>query len=333
MASRPAPRYERWYYVPGLDVHLPLSPWLLGALAGIAVVALVVGLFLPISSPSRPGGPATLGEVSGLTLDVPAGWRRIEDPPPIPGLPFAQRAAFAAGGGSGMILGRATAGPPTYLPASLVERAGTRLPGARPVFVGASDAWEYRDLRVRGFDQRLTLYVFPAERRPFLLACHAEPGRAARFMPECSSAAAGVGVPSLLLTPLNANDGPYGRSVSAAVTRLRADRVQARGQLRAARSTGAQGAATLALTRGYRRAAAAVLAAQGRLPAGRLGASSPGGLVVALGATGSAYRAMAAAAGGGDRSAWRTAGARATADEAGVNRELAALAAVGYRLR
>ena len=333
MASRPAPRYERWYYVPGLDVHLPVSPWLLGALAGVAVVALVVGLFLPVSSPSRPGGPTTLSEVSGLTLDVPAGWRRIDDPPEIPGLRFAERAAFAAAGGSGVILGRAAAGPPTYLPASLVERAGTRVPGARPVFVGASDAYEYPDLRIRGFDRRLTLYVFPAERRPFLLVCHAEPRRAAAFMPECGAAAAGVGVPSLLLTPLNAGDGPYGRSVRTAVTRLRADRARARAALRAARAQDAQRAAALALTRAYRRATAAVLAAQGRLPAGRAGASSPGGLVLALGATGSAYRALAAAADGNEGPAWRAARARVRTTETGVDRELAALAAVGYRLR
>jgi len=333
VASRPAPRYERWYYLPGLDVHVPVSPWLLGILAGLGVLALVAGLFLPISKPPRPGGPATLKGVSGLTIDVPPGWRPTGAPPEIPGLRFSERAAFASDAGGGMIAGRVVAGPPTYLPPALVERAGTRVPDARPLFVGASDAYEYPDMRIAGFDRRLTLYVFPAERRPFVLACFAEPGRAARFMPECGAAAASVGVPSLLLTPSNAGDPGYGRSVRTAVRRLRAARARERARLARAPSSNVQAAAALALAGAYRDAAGRLLAAQGRLPAGRVGASSTGGLAVALGAAEGAYRALATAARRRDGAGWRAAGIRVKGAETAVDRELAALAAVGYGSR
>lgn len=333
MSSRPAPRYERWYYLPGLDVHVPVAPWLLGILAGLGVLALVAGLFLPISKPSRPGGPATLKSVSGLTIDLPPGWRPADSPPEIPGLRFSERAAFASGAGGGMIAGRVVAGPPTYLPPALVERAGTRVPDARPLFVGASDAYEYPDMRIAGFDRRLTLYVFPAERRPFVLACFAEPGRAARFMPECGAAAASVGVPSLLLTPSNAGDPGYGRSVRAAVRRLRASRALERATLARASGSGAQATAALALADAYRGAEERLLAAQGRLPAGRVGASSPGGLAVALGGASDAYRELATAAQRRDGAGWRVAGARVKGAETSVDRELAALAAVGYGSR
>lgn len=330
MTSRPAPRYERWYYLPGLDLHVPVSPRLLGALTGLVVVALVAGLFLPVSHRPHHGGPTTLDGVSGLTLDVPAGWRSVARAPEIPGLPFTERTAFESSSGGGMVAGRVVAGPPTYLPRALVERPGTRVPGARPLVVGASDAYVYPDVRIAGFDRRLTLYVFPAERHPFVLACHADPGRAERFMPECGAAATSVGVPSLLLTPSNAGNASYARSATEAVASLRATRAPARARLAAARDSSAQSAAALVLAQAYNDAAARLIAAQGLLPSGRVGESSPGGLAVALGAAGTSYGALASAAGRNDPRAWRSAGARVKASEAAVERELAALAAVGY---
>jgi len=337
MTSHPAPRYERWYYLPGLDVHVPVPPALLGVLAGLGVIALVAGLFLPASPRSRSGGPTTLGGVSGLTLEVPRGWRRVADATEIPGLRFSESASYAAadggGGGGAMVVGRLVAGPPTYLPPSLVERAGTRVPGARPLVIGASDAYEYAGLRVAGLGRRVTLYVFPAERQPFVLACSAPTASADRFMPECAAAAASVGVPSLLLTPINAGDTAYGRDVSGALRGLRSAREGARAGLADATDADAQARYALDLASAYREAAGRLVAAQGRLPAGRTGASATGGLALALGGAGAAYRSLASAARRGDGPGWGAAGARVEASEAAVGRELAALAAVGYGSR
>lgn len=333
MASRQAARYERWYYLPGLDVHVPVPPALLGALVGLCVLALVAGLFLPTPRAPRPHRAATLGNVSGLTLDVPPDWRRVADAPAIPGLRFGAHAAYAAGGGAAMTVGRLVAGPPTYLPPTLVERAGTRVPGARPLFVGASDAYEYPDVRVAGLDRRLTLYVFPAERRPFVLACSAPPASADRFMPECGAVAASVGVPSLLLTPINADDSAYSRSTRRALRRLRATRARARAGLARAQGSGAQARFALALAAAYREAARRLVAAQDRLPAGRTGASSPGGLALALDRAGATYGTLASAAQRGDGPGWTAGGARVAAAESAVGRELSALAAVGYGAR
>jgi len=333
MASRTAPRYERWYYLPGLDVHVPISPALLGMLVGVGVLALVAGLFLPTSPPPRAAGPTTLRGVSGLTLEVPPGWRRVAGTPQVPGLRFTESATFAAAGGGTMVVGRVVAGPPTYLPPSLVERAGTRVPGARPLVVGASDAYEYPDMKVAGLGRRVTLYVFPAERQPFVLACSAPTASADRFMAECAAAATSVGVPSLLLTPINAGDTAYGRDVSEALRNLRAARAGARTGLAHAADGNVQARYALDLAFAYREAAARLVAAQSRLPAGRTGASAPGGLAVALDGADAAYRALASAAQRGDGAGWSNAGARVKAAEAAVGRELAALAAVGYGTR
>jgi len=333
MTSHPAPRYERWYYLPGLDVHVPVPPALLGVLAGLGVIALVAGLFLPAPSRSRPGGPTTLGRVSGLTLDVPRGWRHVTDAPEIPGLRFTESAAYGAPDGGAMVAGRLVAGPPTYLPPSLVERAGTSVPGARPLVVGASDAYEYPGLKVAGLGRRVTLYVFPAERRPFVLACSAPTASADRFMPECAAAAASVGVPSLLLTPINAGDTAYGRDVNGALRGLSSAREAGRAGLANAPDADAQARYALDLASAYREAASRLVAAQGRLPAGRTGASSTGGPALALDGAGAAYRSLASAAQRGDGAGWSAAGARIGAAEASVGRELAALAAVGYGTR
>ena len=305
-------------------------------LAGAAALILALGLGAFLigrsggSSSSGGSGPASANVAAAgqLELGFPAGWRRLENPPSIPGLAFQDPIARGSAGGTrGVVAGRVNASGATLLPGSFQRTLGKAPTPDDAVRLGDLKAYRYADLRPRGFKDRLDVYVSPTTAGVATLACFA-PRADSQFMAQCEDVAATLRLTGGLKSrPLGPNNG-YAAEVGRALNRLNSARSAGRRRVRAAKSARAQGRAAAAVARAYRSAAISV----SRAPAGPAERDVNRALGAALNRTAAAYRRLAAAARGGRSGAYRSAARTVRRGEQQVRREVQRLAALGYKI-
>lgn len=310
-------------------------PWIGG---GLALLAVAAGVLIPVKR-TPPAAIVPVPAMKGVSLTMPADWHRAAPPAALPGLRLAGARAYGPGGHAtetALVVGRAaSAPPPTLLPDSFVSNAAVRVPPARGIAIGPADALLYAGVVVPAARQRVDLYVVPAGGQVYAVECRASPSRAAAFMPACRTAAQSLTLPAVQTAQVSALDPAFGRAVGVALTRLRAQRRAGRRHLARADSGAGQAAAALALTAAYRtaagrvRSAARLLSTNGAQGKAARGAREPG-LASALDRAAGSYRRLASASAHRRTADFRRARSAAIAAERVVERQLNALAALGY---
>jgi len=263
-----------------------------------------------------------------LILEAPGGWQTAAGSPDIPGLAIAHTVSLAPATSAaqlGLLTGQLPSGEPSPLPAALLAKLGAS-PRAEVVNLPQSEAFRYSNLTVPGFDRLLTLYVIPSPGgNPTALACYApESGVAA--MRTCEEIVTTLRPVAQSTTVDLAPDTAYATSVSATVGVVDSERAALRHEMQ----TGATLATVqrLATRLGRAFAHAKVLLAQLEPPlvAGR----AQSALLIAMGHAGTAYGALAAAAGAGQQGSYEAARAQVYEAETHVDAALASFALLGY---
>jgi hypothetical protein len=296
--------------------------------AGLAVVALagvafVAGRAIGGDSPPPLANPIASDAVA---LRAPAGWEptAAAERPAIPGLALDDDIGTAPADrdGSGIMAGMTAADGPTLLPGTLAARVPEGLPKPTAVELGDLAALRYRDVAVRGFDRRLTLYASPTSAGTATVACYAPSAEAAADEPTCEAVAQTLelleGRPYPLAVPAAAE-----RALDRTARRLDRARRDGRRRLAEASQPAGQAKAARALERAYGTAARDLRA----VDAGPALAGSIGDAASAAAGAGRAYGRLAAAVDAGDPGAYDAARSAVRSAEARTERALAAIAA------
>jgi serine/threonine-protein kinase len=299
----------------------PALVW--AALAAAVVVAAAAGL---LAGRSGGGGGAKAAALTGsasseaLALRFPAGWASTQRPPAIPGLDLGDGLALSDGRGGGLTAGTMDRVGRDLLPRSFVRRLAREPARDDRVRLGRLSAYRYRDLRPRGFDRPLTLYVAPTTAGVATVACYA--AAAADCDREAGSLTLRRGR-ALALGP----DASYARRVDGAMRELNRARSTGVRALRAAHTPAGQAKAAAALSRAPGRALRAAGAAPG--PAERRPHAT---LVAALRDEQRAYERLTSAARGQDRSGYTRAARAAARADKDVGLALERLRRLGYEI-
>jgi protein kinase-like protein len=267
--------------------------------------------------------------VGMVELDFPGDWRRLARAPAIPGLHFIDPISYAPAGapqGEALVAGRVDAGGPPLLPRGFLARLPEEPGRDDAVLLGEVPAYRYRDLRPKGFDRELTLFVSPTTRAVVTVACMAPRPRAKKFMPICEQSAG-----SLELTgeakPFSLRPGgTYARTLQTTMKRLNRARRAGLPALRGARTNIAQAAGADQVAGAYGRAAA-TLAAAAHSPAAR---DANAAIVRAMNSAKVGWGRLAAAARLADRSGYGRARAAVGRAEDSVRAALRQLRRIGY---
>ncbi len=292
----------------------------------LLVAAAVAGVLVGGSGASGPAGPAftSSASVGPLELAFPAGWQRLQTPPQIPGLRFANPLVLAppAPPSARLDAGTVAATGPTLLPAAFLALLPTPPPPGAPVRIGSLEALRYSGLSPRGLAGPLTVYVVPTTQGVLTLAC-----APAAFAAACDRVVATAKLVGASAFPLGPSPAFAGQ-LKAALARLAAARRTGEAHLSAAGTAAAQAAADRELAAGYARAAREVAAAA----ANPLVAAAAGQIAAALTAISRAYASSASAAAANDQAAYAAAARALAAAGPAAGRAIAGLRALGYTL-
>ncbi len=304
---------------------------MLAAAGLLLVVAAVAGVLVGGAGASGPAAPAftSSASVGPLELAFPAGWQRLQTPPQIPGLSFANPLVLAppAPPGARLDAGTLAATGPTLLPAAFLALLPAPPPSGAPVRIGSLEALRYSGLQPRGLAGPLTVYAIPTNQGVLILACAAGVP-ASGFPAACDRVAATAKLVGASAFPL----GPspvFAGQLKAALARLSAARRPAEAHLVGAGTAAAQAAADRELAAAYARAAREVTAAAAANPLVTAGA---GQIAAALTAIARAYQSSASAAAANDQAAYAAAGRALAAAGPAAGRAITGLRALGYTL-
>jgi protein kinase-like protein len=286
-----------------------MGPILLGL--ALLVLVLVGGFLIGKGGGGSDGSAAAADNVNtagALELSYPDGWQRAQSPPEIPGLRLQQPIALSqsgeGGGGSGSALQAGTTGATgaSLLPAAFLKRLDDEPPRDDAVRLGDLDSYRYRDLRPRGFDGRLTVYVAPTTAGVVTVACSSTAAAAETFLPDCENVAGGLKLvdgEAFALGP----DKDYLAKLDKATAQLNKDRKSGSAALRKAKGQDGQAKAAASLAKAYGRARSS-LRGDPVSPAVRGAAAS---VQSALTQTQAAYTRLSAAAKRGNSGAYGSA--------------------------
>jgi hypothetical protein len=302
--------------------------------AGVTLAILAVAGFLI----GRSGGGSTTeslpssASAGSLQIGFPRDWKRTRDNPAVPGIEFEDPIRLGPENGSGRRLtaGAVDATGPALLPRGFVRR----LPGGKPpprddtVRLGKLEAYRYANLKPRGFNRDLTLYVSPTSVGVATVACIANRGEGASFGAGCERAAS-----SLELTrgrPYGLGpDAAYARTVDTTIARLNGQVRKGKAKLRSAKTPVGQARAAGGLAGSYAGASRRL----SRVDVSPAAEGIHAAVVASLRRTASAYNGMSRAAGRGARSEYDAVRAAARTRERSVRRALDQLRALGYELK
>ena len=229
---------------------------------GLLAVALLAGFLIGKGGGGSDESQAAADNVNtagALELSYPDGWQRASSPPEIPGLRLQQPIAISqtgeggTGSGSALQAGTTRATGASLLPAQFLRRLGDEPPRDDAVRLGDLDAYRYRDLRPRGFDGSLTVYVAPTTAGVATVACSSPAAAAATFLPDCESVAGGLKLvdgDAFALGP----DKDYLAKLDKAMAKLNSDRKSGSAALRKAKGQEGQAKAAASLAQAYGRA-------------------------------------------------------------------------------
>jgi hypothetical protein len=305
----------------GVRRSLPARRAIIPLLVAIAVIGYLVGH----SRSSRPE-PQRIAGTAKVLIEYPVGWAAVARGPSIPGLALDRAQRFAPrGGAAGLVVGLLPANEPGPLPAGFLERV-RRQPQISIVDLAEAQAYRYAQLRVRGVNGALTIFVIPnPEGQSTALACYASTGGSS-FTRACEGAVASATISgqaqSYQLTP----EAAYAATVSAAIATLDRLRASLTNELRPHVSA----ATAEALARRLGDAYAAARTSLERVEPPRVAGPAGAALVSALARATSGYQALAAAAAESSQSAYADARSRIAAAEHAVDRALENLVLLGY---
>jgi len=304
-------------------------------LAAVAVCLLAAGAGYLLGrpedkAPAAAPQPAALSSsvtAAGLALRYPADWDPRQGSPQIPGLALEDALTVGprSGDRSGIVVGRAQSDHPSLLPAALRKRLA-RAPAADDrVRLGSLQAIRYRDLELAGFGgRRLTLYVVPTTSGVATVGCFSNAPAAA----VCDRVAATARLVSGRAYALGPEAG-YAAGVGGALATLDRARRSGRTRLAAAKRPTRQAAAAAALATAHRKAARTIA----RFEVTPAAASATASLAASLEATARAYDRLATAARRNDGGAYAAAAKAVGRGESAVERSLAGLERLGYRVK
>jgi hypothetical protein len=297
---------------------------LLGAgIAGAAALGLVLG-----SAGSAGTEPASSpGTIANETFELRHGdgWRRARGAASA-GPRLEDAVGLEARDGSGtLVAGLTEATGPTLLPATFLDRL-EKAPGTDdPVRLGKVAAYRYADVRPKGADRDLRIYVAPTSSGIVTVECSPAAGRAEDLWPACETVATTLRLKKGRALPLGPSED-FAERARAALRRLAQSRSRGLGELRSAQRASGQAAAASSVAKAYGQAADAL---------GKAGAPPQAGpatreIVTALRSTAAAYTGLAAAARADSRQRWNSARATVKRREAATRRAVQALERLGY---
>jgi Protein kinase domain len=307
----PATR-ARWPVLVGVAAVLLLAVVAAGFLIGRASGGGSEEETAPVASNVNTAGP--------LELSYPEGWQRAQDPRDIPGLAMRNPIAMQETGGrpgDSLVAGMTGASGPTLLPDGFLRRLGQAPARDDAVELGGLAMYRYRDLRPKGFDGRLALYVAPTTAGVATVACSAGPGSASGFLPACEAVAQGLKLIRGEAYPLGA-DKNYLEKLDKTLRRLNSARSRQVRDLRKEKTQAGQAKAARALADSYRRARRSL---QG-LPVSPAVRSASTSVRTALAKTEAAYGRLAVAARSGSEQRYGAARKGVQGGEADLERAL-----------
>ena len=306
----------------------PSSRALLAAGAGALVVAAIAGFVVGGSGSESEGGTDFANSASAGNLEVsfPADWERASKTPRLPGVRFSDPMTLAPQGEAGQTLttGMTTTAGATLLPRGLLRRLPDE-PKGEPVKLGDLEAYRYADLRPRGVDDELTIYVVPTTGDVALAACRSAPAAAADFVPDCEQIAATMelsGVEPLPLGPSESFAGDLSNALEPLNNAIASDGEK----LREANTPEAQAAAARSLSKAYGAAATSLSDAEPG-PAER---ATTVVIVDSMRKLQAEYASLADAADAGDSAAYDEASSAIDAAQKRLERSLNELSELGY---
>jgi len=165
------------------------------AIVGIAAALALVGGFFAgrattggsSSTPQSKSGTASEGR---LAFSYPATWRRLTDPPKIPGLNLAQALALAPDTTRkrGLLAGSVPSAWPSFVPPSFRKQVPARVLQDRQIVrLGGLDAFQYSP---QGYAGTVALFLIPQEGKPTTaIACYATNAENSTDAKDCPSIA------------------------------------------------------------------------------------------------------------------------------------------------
>ena len=311
--------------------------FVIGGVALLAVALAVVG-FLVLggggdddqpTTPISGGGTATAGRV---TLSYPSDWQKLATTPRIPGLNLANEMGLGPKGaqGAGLLTGTTPAAWPTFVPATFRSRIpGSALTDRDTVRIGGLDAFRYSDLKPKGFDGTVTLFVVPQEGKPTTaLACFAKTGQAGAgggVFSDCSAIAAGIAINGATSYPLTL-PSDYATRLNSTLTRLTSSRESGVTRMANAGSSSTQATAARSVASAY---GAAIPKLQSANATAYIEPANDE-IVAALRRTQRAYTSLASAAAAESTSRYDSARRRVNAGEQRLRTAVVDLEALGF---
>jgi hypothetical protein len=221
-----------------------------------------------------------------------------------------------------MQIGLTKATGPTLLPAAFAERVEPKPAAGGAVDLGEVQALRYRDLKVSGHKDPVTVYAAPTTSGVVTMACEG-----AGIAASCERVAATIALKGAKALPVVA-DERYAQGLRKVLGDLEGKRSAARKALAGASTGAAQANAAGRLSSAYSAAAKAA----GALRPGPREAAASAALVGALKRAGVGYARVASAARSGNRGGYASGRAAAAAGEAALARALAGFRRLGYKV-
>jgi hypothetical protein len=177
--------------------------------------------------------------------------------------------------------------------------------------------YRYRDLRPKGYDGRLTVYVAPTTLGVARISCAATAATAKTFLPDCESVAGGIALTNGDTFPLGA-DQDYLDKLSSTIDDLNAAVKRDSATLRKAKKRAGQASAANALAADYGKAAKSLAG----LEVSPAVADAADAVRRALVQTQKAYKSLASAAKNGKSKAYSAASKQVSAGQKALQKAL-----------
>jgi hypothetical protein len=294
-----------------------------------AVLAAVVGFLAGGSgggkSSSGTGALTVVAASPDVKAKVPSGWSKLASAPALPGMNLADPVAFAPAGKAGgdmVVLGavRKSADNSTLLSTGLIKAAGALPPKEAVEISGGLQGYRYRNVRLNGFAQPVTVFAVPTSAGVATLACTGAQAT-------CDGSANTLQLVSAKAFPVGPS-ADYAKAVGNALGALGKATKSGQAKLAAAKTPQAQASAASALSAAYAKAAK-TLGGLSVSPADKLANAQ---LVSGLNATAKAYANAAKAANKHNKSAYAKASKAVAAGQQTVAKALAGLKSAGYNV-
>lgn len=303
----------------------PARPYLIAWIAAIGLIFAALGFAVSRAGGQETRTPAEPSRVANadFELTLPASWQRASARRALPGIDLSSPLIIGSGRAS-IAAGYVKSDNPTLLPPTLLARLGARPPNPERVALGGRQALRYRDLRPRGIDTALTIYVSPSTAGIATIVC-ATPINRARDCDQAASSLRLLRGRALSVEP----DARYARALNRAMARLDRARLREFDALNHAKTPAGQARAAGRLADNYRLASAAV----DRLEPPAIARETHARLAAELRAASTAHRRLASAARALNRRAYHRAAPAARAADNAARAALESLQILGYRVR